>query len=96
MALSIYLLGWHRITTPNAAEAKSYRFKKRLFIITVLSILAAVYYFARHNKYCEPLSKVSDFLPRIWCNVLLFRSSNHFHRIKSLYGLGGKTKEILY
>ncbi len=56
MALSIYLLG-KRVTTPNALEAKSCRYKKRLFITTLLAVMGAVYFFARHNNYCEPLSK---------------------------------------
>lgn len=55
MALSIYLLG-KRVTTPNALEAKSFRYKKRLFITTILAVIGAVYFFARHNNYCEPLS----------------------------------------
>jgi len=55
MALSLYLLRYRRSTTPNAMESKSYRLKWRLFITTMISILGAVYYFARHNNYCEPL-----------------------------------------
>ena len=57
MALSLYLLGYHRASTPNAMESKSYRIKWRLFITTLIAILGAVYYFARHNNYCEPLSE---------------------------------------
>ena len=56
MALSIYLLGWHRVSTPAFQEARSYRYKKRLFITTLLAIFGAMYFFARHNNYCEPLS----------------------------------------
>ncbi len=56
MALSICLLG-HRITAPNALEVKSGRYKKRLFVTTLLAVFGAVYFFARHNNYCEPMSK---------------------------------------
>lgn len=56
MALSIYLLG-HRITPPSALEIKAGRYKKRLFVTTLLAVIGAVAFFARHNSYCEPMSK---------------------------------------
>ena len=73
MALSIYLLGWNRITTPSILEGRSYRYKKRLFFITLLSILGAMYFFARHNNYCEPLSN------------LIVNSTNYFALIFFIY-----------
>ncbi|XP_058057380.1 post-GPI attachment to proteins factor 2-like [Anopheles bellator] len=36
------------------AERKSYRYKRRLLWINIISILLAVYFFVRHNKHCEP------------------------------------------
>ncbi|ETN58460.1 fgf receptor activating protein [Anopheles darlingi] len=36
------------------AERKSLRYKRRLMWVNVLSILLAVYFFLRHNQYCEP------------------------------------------
>lgn len=56
MALSIYLLG-KRVSTPSALESQAFRYKKRLFVTTLLAVMGAIYFFARHNKYCEPLSK---------------------------------------
>ncbi|XP_055531906.1 post-GPI attachment to proteins factor 2-like [Wyeomyia smithii] len=38
----------------TASERKSIKFKKRLFLANLLSILLAVYFFVRHNTYCEP------------------------------------------
>lgn len=55
MALSIYLLR-HRITPPSALEVKSGRYKLRLFVTTLLAVVGAVCFFARHNNYCEPMS----------------------------------------
>ena len=57
MAVSLYLLGYHRLLHPDELEEKSYKYKKYLFVITLGAILGAMYYFARHNRYCEPLSK---------------------------------------
>ena len=57
MAMSLYLLAHHRIIRPEQCESKSYAYKKFLFITTLVSILASMYFFARHNTYCEPLSK---------------------------------------
>lgn len=54
MALSIYLLR-HRITPPSALEVKSGRYKLRLFVTTLLAVVGAVGFFARHNNYCEPM-----------------------------------------
>uniref|UniRef100_A0A2M4BWM9 Putative fgf receptor activating protein n=1 Tax=Anopheles marajoara TaxID=58244 RepID=A0A2M4BWM9_9DIPT len=36
------------------AERRSFRYKRRLMWVNMLSILLAVYFFLRHNWYCEP------------------------------------------
>lgn len=38
----------------TASERKSIRYKKRLFVANFCSIACAVYFFVRHNTYCEP------------------------------------------
>ncbi|XP_029924352.1 post-GPI attachment to proteins factor 2 isoform X2 [Myripristis murdjan] len=38
----------------NPEEVTSYRWKVRLFLLSVSCCLAAAYFFRRHNKYCEP------------------------------------------
>lgn len=38
----------------TASERKSVMYKKRLFFANLCSILLAVYFFVRHNSYCEP------------------------------------------
>ncbi|XP_058833861.1 post-GPI attachment to proteins factor 2-like [Topomyia yanbarensis] len=37
----------------SASEKKSIKYKKRLFVANLCSILLAVYFFIRHNTYCE-------------------------------------------
>ncbi|XP_041778238.1 post-GPI attachment to proteins factor 2-like [Anopheles merus] len=36
------------------AERKSLRYKRRLLLVNVASIMFAVYFFVRHNNHCEP------------------------------------------
>ena len=35
-------------------ELKSQRYKKRLFLVNLLCMILAGYFFMRHNSYCEP------------------------------------------
>lgn len=37
----------------------SLKWKRRSMMLNVISILVACYFFYRHNKYCEPLGKLS-------------------------------------
>lgn len=45
----------------TASERKSIMYKKRLFIANLCSILLAVYFFIRHNSYCEPGGNLSTY-----------------------------------
>ncbi|XP_055626933.1 post-GPI attachment to proteins factor 2-like isoform X2 [Toxorhynchites rutilus septentrionalis] len=53
----LILIVINRITREDmltVSERKSMKYKKRLFLTNVCSILFAVYFFVRHNNYCEP------------------------------------------
>ncbi|XP_035780795.1 post-GPI attachment to proteins factor 2-like [Anopheles albimanus] len=55
MLLVVYINRLSRIDEMlTLAERKSFRYKRRLMWVNMLSILLAVYFFLRHNHYCEP------------------------------------------
>ncbi|XP_066598227.1 post-GPI attachment to proteins factor 2-like isoform X2 [Prorops nasuta] len=54
MFILYYLLSNCRNSTKDISEIKSLKWKWRLMMCNVGAILAAVYFFYRHNKYCEP------------------------------------------
>lgn len=58
MLYMVVLIVINRVTREGdlltASERKSIRYKKRLFLANLCSILLAVYFFVRHNSYCEP------------------------------------------
>lgn len=58
MLYMVVLIIINRVTREGdlltASERKSIMYKKRLFIANLCSILLAVYFFIRHNSYCEP------------------------------------------
>ncbi|XP_018327341.1 post-GPI attachment to proteins factor 2 [Agrilus planipennis] len=38
----------------NTAEVKSLKLKKRILLLNLICIILAVYFFMRHNSFCEP------------------------------------------
>ncbi|KAK7496502.1 hypothetical protein BaRGS_00012154 [Batillaria attramentaria] len=57
MLLTIILMRWGRFgkdSHPSHEERTSLQYKTRLFIFNITVFVVAVYFFWRHNKYCEP------------------------------------------
>merc|ERR1719468_387169 len=54
LASSYYMLRKHRVTKLNYWEKKSMRLKKTILTINFMSIGLAMYFYWRHNAYCEP------------------------------------------
>lgn len=57
MVLTIILMRWGRFgkdRQPSVEERMSLRYKTRLFLFNIISFAVAVYFFWRHNTYCEP------------------------------------------
>lgn len=46
-----------RDATLSHIESKSIKLKRNLFVINIVSILLATYFFIRHNDHCEGGSK---------------------------------------
>lgn len=53
MMLTCYLLRCMRCKPPNNIEARSLRIKYQLLAVNLMSFAMAVYFFIRHNSYCE-------------------------------------------
>ena len=58
MLLACLIMKSCQSPTKDALEANSLKWKWRLMLLNVASILLACYFFYRHNKYCEPLGKL--------------------------------------
>jgi len=54
MILTCYLLRSMRRSPPDNIEARSLRIKYQLLAVNLMSFAMAVYFFIRHNSYCEP------------------------------------------
>ena len=54
MILTCYLLRSMRRSPPDNIEARSLRIKYQLLAVNLLSFAMAVYFYIRHNSYCEP------------------------------------------
>jgi len=54
MMLTCYLLRSMRRSPPDNIEARSLRIKYQLLAVNVTSFALAIYFFIRHNSYCEP------------------------------------------
>ncbi|GFG39293.1 hypothetical protein Cfor_02218, partial [Coptotermes formosanus] len=54
MILTCYLLRSMRRSPPDNIEARSLRIKYQLLAVNLISFAMAVYFFIRHNSYCEP------------------------------------------
>lgn len=55
MVLSLHLLATHRFTKVGVFDLWTIRLKKILLMVSVVAIAASMYFFSRHNSYCEPL-----------------------------------------
>lgn len=69
----------------NPEERTSYRWKVRLFLFNVSCCLAAVYFFRRHNKYCEP----GIYTLFALCEYLVVLSNMAFH-MTAFWDFGNK------
>lgn len=54
MILTCYLLRSMRRSPPDNIEARSLRIKCQLLAVNLISFAMAVYFYIRHNSYCEP------------------------------------------
>lgn len=83
MMMSFYLCKHaRRDPTLSDLESKSLRYKRNLFVINIVSILLASYFFIRHNDHCEGGSEYF----RIG-SITLTSVSKHFSLFLSLYSL---------
>lgn len=60
MQIAYYIMRNCRNITKESSEAISLKWKRRSMMLNLLCILFAAYFFYRHNKYCEPLGKLTD------------------------------------
>jgi hypothetical protein len=54
MMLTCYLLRSMRRSPPDNVEARSLRIKYQLLAVNLTSFAMAIYFYMRHNSYCEP------------------------------------------
>lgn len=54
MVLAYLVMKHYRSISRDSIDAKSLKWKFRMMISNVTSILSACYFFYRHNEYCEP------------------------------------------
>ncbi|XP_031698545.1 post-GPI attachment to proteins factor 2-like [Anarrhichthys ocellatus] len=66
-------------------EVKSFRWKLRLFLFNVGCCLAAVYFFTRHNKFCE----TGVYTLFALCEYLVVFSNMAFH-MTAFWDFGSK------
>ncbi|TSL04367.1 Stromal interaction molecule 1 [Bagarius yarrelli] len=75
---------WYAITKYSLSneEMTSYRYKVRLLIFNIVSVVAAGYFFWRHNKYCEPgkLCAIDKVLCQDENAVLSFEAIRGIHK----------------
>lgn len=57
MISTYFLTKYGRILPMTNIEKRSMRFKRNITLINITSLTFAVYFFYRHNKFCEPGSK---------------------------------------
>lgn len=75
MILVYFIMKSCRNVMKDWFEITSLKWKRRLIMLNIFSILASGYFFYRHNKYCEPLGKIIliDFIiiNMIKCNSVI-------------------------
>jgi len=54
IVLTLYMFRYSGRQRASSQGHKSYQTKQTLFVINICALLASVYFFVRHNRYCEP------------------------------------------
>ncbi|XP_053504287.1 post-GPI attachment to proteins factor 2 [Ictalurus furcatus] len=78
---------WFKITkyTLSTEEMTSYRYKARLFLFSIVLMLAGFYFYWRHNEYCEP----GIYTLFALCEYLVVLSNMAFH-VTAYWDFGSK------
>jgi hypothetical protein len=75
MILTCYLLRSMRRSPPDNIEARSLRIKYQLLAVNLISFAMAIYFFIRHNSYCEPGGNCDLVVSNFECSLFVDENS---------------------